>query len=56
MNCPVCILLLCTLRGGGGELEDYVTEMTSSGSGAPFLLHRGGGEGSEGRKRGVFAA
>ena len=61
MNRGVCILLLRVLRrggGGGGESEDEVTEMTSSGSGSQFLLHRGGGEDSEGegRKRGVFDA
>lgn len=31
MNCPVCVLLLRALRGSGGESENYVTEMTSSG-------------------------
>jgi hypothetical protein len=48
-------------RGQPGELDEEVTEMTSSGSGSQFLLRReragrGGGcsesEG-EGRKRGV---
>ena len=59
MNCGVCILPLhACRRGGGGESEDNVTEMTSSGSGSRYLLRQGGGEdsGGEGRKRGVFDA
>ena len=49
-----CLLCFLVLRGGCGELEYEVMEMTSSGSG--LLLCRGGGEDSEGegRKRGVF--
>jgi hypothetical protein len=58
MNCDVCFLAFCALRrrGGDGESELEVTEMTSGGSGSRFLLRRGGGEDSEGegRKRGVL--
>jgi hypothetical protein len=58
--CLVCFFDFRALRlgGGGGEPEEDVTEVTSSGSGTQFLLRCGEGEDSEGegRMRGAFDA
>jgi hypothetical protein len=51
-----CAISFLVLRGGG-ELEDELTEMMSSGSLSQFFLLRCGGNSDsegEGRKRGVF--
>ena len=52
-TCDISVLVL----RGGGESEDEVTEMISSGSLSQFFLLRCGGNSDsegEGRKRGVF--
>ena len=57
MNCIVCILLLRALRrggGDGGESEDDLREMTSSGSGPQFLSGGRGRLGVRGEEEGRF--